>query len=316
VTSSLVVVPGRAPQWVADHARHLAQRLTETGRVMVVFTHASRSQMLLPGQPGNASVLGHSVAGYPIWTGRLRTALGLRRSGTVTVIVVWNDANHLLALWSAIVARTRRERLVIDIPELDAVSPSIVQRLTRPLIRWLASSVVHGEASPAEPGRSRVVLALCGTDRAFARLVLHTFEGMSDAAASRWRLIVQVDERVGEVAYDGRRREAKVSLITGDPSIEVMRSSDVLIADFGGAYEDYVHQAVLSGGAGVVVGQPVAGRIAHCHDGVWFAQRDSASILVALEASSGDLSDRPGSVLKMRELANEVIGIVERAVAA
>ena len=34
---SLVILPGHAPRWVADHARHLAQRLTETGRVMVVF---------------------------------------------------------------------------------------------------------------------------------------------------------------------------------------------------------------------------------------------------------------------------------------
>jgi hypothetical protein len=316
VILSHVVVPGRAPHWVADHARHLAQRLTETGRVMVVFTHASHAHTLLPGQPGNASVLGHSVAGYPIWTGRLRAALGIRRAGAVTVIVLWNEANHPLALWSAFVARAKRERLVLDIPEIDAARPPIVQRIVRPLLRMLASKVVHGEASPAEPGRTRVVLALCGTDRAFARLLLHTFEGMSDAAASRWRLIVQIDEQAGEVTYRGSRREGKVSVISSEPSIESMRSADVLIADFGGKYEDYVHQAVLSGGAGVVVGQPVAGRIAQRHDGVWFAQRDSASILVALEASSGDLSDRPGSVLKMRELANEVIETVERSVAA
>jgi len=33
---SLVIVPGDAPRWVADHARHLAQRLTDIGRVTVV----------------------------------------------------------------------------------------------------------------------------------------------------------------------------------------------------------------------------------------------------------------------------------------
>jgi hypothetical protein len=260
-------------------------------------------------------VLGHSVAGYPIWTGRMRAALGLRPSGTVTVIVLWNDANHPLALWSALVSRARRERVVVDMPEVQLSRPPLSHRIIRPIIRRLASAVVLGDASPSEPGRTRVALAICGPDRAFARLVMRTFEGMSDAAAKRWRLIVQIDEKMGDLPYSGRR-EGQVTLIDDEPSIEVMRSSDVLIADFGGKYEDYAHQAVLSGGAGVVVGHPVASRIAHCHDGVWFAQRDSASILVALEASSGDLSDRPGSMLKMRELANEVVGIVERSVAA
>src|SRR4029077_12895482 len=66
---SLVIVPGDAPRWVADHARHLAQRLTEIGRVTVVTSARQTSRSLLPGQPGNGSVLGHSVAGYPIWTG-------------------------------------------------------------------------------------------------------------------------------------------------------------------------------------------------------------------------------------------------------
>ena len=82
----LVILPGRAPHWVADHARHLAQRLTETGRVMVVFTGRRTNESLLPGQPGNGSVLGHSVAGYPIWMGRRRAALGLHWSTKFTII--------------------------------------------------------------------------------------------------------------------------------------------------------------------------------------------------------------------------------------
>ncbi|HEY0518904.1 MAG TPA: hypothetical protein VGC84_05370, partial [Ilumatobacteraceae bacterium] len=134
---SLVVVPGRAPHWVADHARHLAQRLTERARVLVVFTHASDAHSLLPGQPGTASVLGHSVAGYPIWTGRLRAALGVRRTGTVTVVVLWNEANHVLALWTALVARARGERLVLDIPEAATARPPLGQRLIRPLLNRL-----------------------------------------------------------------------------------------------------------------------------------------------------------------------------------
>lgn len=313
---SLVVIPGRAPHWVSDHARHLAQRLTDNGRVMVVYTHAAQPSPALPGQPGNASVLGHSVAGYPLWTGRLRSALGLRPSGHISVIVLWREANHFLALWSAIVARLHREAVVLDIPELDTSRLTTGQRMVRTVLCRLASRVVQGEASAAEAGKPRAILALCGADEALASLVMHTFEGMSDAAANRWRLILQVDDAAIPRTYDGTRRTGRVSFVAGEPSIDVLRSSDVLIADFAGRYEDFVHQAVLSGGAGVLVGQPVAGRIARCHDGVWFAQRDSASILVALEASSGDLADRPGSVKKMRELANEVIQVVEHEVAA
>jgi hypothetical protein len=63
-------------------------------------------------------------------------------------------------------------------------------------------------------------------------------------------------------------------------------------------------------GAGVLVGHPVAGRVARCHDGVWLAQRDSAAILVALEASTGDAFDRPVPVAKMRELTERVVDTI------
>jgi hypothetical protein len=63
-------------------------------------------------------------------------------------------------------------------------------------------------------------------------------------------------------------------------------------------------------GAGVLVGHPVAGRVARCHDGVWLAQRDAAAILVALEASSGDVFGRPVPVVTMRELTDQVVEVV------
>lgn len=313
---SVIVIPGRAPHWVDDHARHLAQRCTETGRVMVVYTHDPTRHTMLPGRPGNGSVLGHSVAGYPIWTGRLSSALGLRRSSKVTVIVLWVGANPVLALWSAVVARLRREHLILDIPEVADERPPLLQRIVRPALNWLASEVVQGTVSHSAAGGTRVILVLCGDDIDFAQLAMQTFEGMSDAAAGRWTLLLQVNENVSEIVYGGSRRTGKVMILTGDPPLDVLRSSDVLVADFGGQFEDFVHQAVLTGGAGVVVGHPVAGRVARCHDGVWLAQWDSASILVALEASSGDMFERPGTVAAMRQLANEVIQVVEQTVAA
>jgi len=312
---SIVVIPGKAPHWVCDHARHLAQRLTDSGRVMVVFTHDSNQQAMLPGSPGNGSVLGHSVAGYPIWTGRLRAALGLRRSSKVTIIVLWEGANHALALWAAVVARCRRERVVLEIAETENARRSVSARLVRRLLRALALSSVLGDVS-TNGDDVRVILALCGTDPAFAHLMMQTFEGMADGAASRWKLLLQVDPTVHHVAYDGNRRTGKVEVLVGEPAVDTLRMSDVLVAAFDGPYEDFVHQAVLTGGAGVLVGQPVASRIARCHDGVWLARPSSAAILVALEASSGDMFGRPAPVASMRHLANEVVRLAERDLAA
>jgi hypothetical protein len=312
---SVVIIPGRAPHWVDDHARHLGQRLTETGRVMVVFTHGPSRRAMLPGRPGNGSVLGHSVAGQPIWTGRLRAGLGLRRSSKVTVIVLWADANHALALWAALAARRHHERVVLEIPQVETRRPSAPKRLVRRLLRTVAAEVVEGTMAACAADATRVITVLCGSDVAFAYLAMQTFEGMSDAAASRWAFVLQVDEGLREVVYAGTRRTGKVEILFGYPPLEALRRSDVLVADFDGEFSDLVHLAVLSGGAGVLVGQPVAGRVARCHDGIWLAQRNSASILVALEASSGDIFERPGSIADMRGLANAVIRIAEREAA-
>ena len=308
---SVVLIPGRAPHWVGDHARHLGQRLTETGRVMVVFTHSSHRGSLIPGNPGNGSVLGHSSAGYPIWTGRMAAGLGVRRRSEVTVIVLWVGANPAFALWAAFVARLRHEQLILDVPELETRKAPWAHRIVGRALSSLASTVVSGHLSASTTNRTRVVLFLCGDNEQMARLAMQTFDGMSDAAANRWTVLLQSsrDDRIG--GHDGRRF-GNVEILRGAVSADVLIRSDVLIADFGGPFEGLVHEAVLTGGAGVLLGQPVAGRVARCHDGVWLAQRNSAAILVALEASSGDMFDRPGTVFDMRRLTNEIVGVLER----
>ncbi|MEA3185343.1 MAG: hypothetical protein QOC57_2261 [Ilumatobacteraceae bacterium] len=307
---SLVILPGHAPRWVADHARHLAQRLTETGRVMVVFTDRRTGEALLPGQPGNGSVLGHSVAGYPMWMGRRSAALGLRRSSKFTIVVLWAGASNLLAVWAGLVARLRRERLILDIPEFDYSPLSRRERVARGVLRRLAEDVVHGTPAPQEDRESRVILMLCGDFIDMARLALQTFEGMADSAASRWTLRLQVGSKAEDLVWDAKRRIGRVSTDFGAPTAEMLRRADVVVADYDGPYADLVRQSVLSGGAGVLVGHPVAGRVARCHDGVWLAQRDSAAILVALEASSGDVFRRPVPVATMRELTDQVVNVV------
>jgi hypothetical protein len=313
---TVVVLPGQAPHWAADHARHLAQRLTTVGRVMVIFTRGPRRASNLPGQPGNASVLGHSTSGYPIWTGRLSAALGLRRQSRVTVIVLWTGSNDLLALWIALVSRIRGEHVVLDVPEIDSSRRPIVRSLLRRTLCRLAGDVVEGTATPEDAGGPRTILAMCGDDMQFADLALQAFESMSDATAQRWRLLLQVSESTNDVAYGGSRRVGKVIILSGTPSEEIFQASDVLMAAYGRDYEELVHEAVLNGGAGVLVGQPVAGMVARCHDGVWLAKWDAASILVALEASSGDLFERPGTVSAMRELADDVIHVAEKVAVA
>ncbi|MEP7115913.1 MAG: hypothetical protein ABI862_21790 [Ilumatobacteraceae bacterium] len=307
---SLVILPGRAPHWVADHARHLAQRLTETGRVMVVFTGRQTHDSLLPGQPGNGSVLGHSVAGYPIWTGRRSAALGLRWSSKFTILVLWAGANNMLALWAAIVGKLRRERLIIDIPDSEYSRLTLGKRTLRKLVCWLADDVVRGTAPASQERQTRVVLMLCGDYVEMARLAVQTFEGMADSAASRWTLRLQVASDEHGVATEDGRRFGQVMTEIGDPTPELLSIADVVVADYDAPFADLVRESVLTGGAGVLVGHPVAGRVARCHDGVWLAQRDSAAILVALEASSGDVFERPVPVVKMRQLADQVVGVV------
>jgi hypothetical protein len=307
---SLVVLPGRPPHWVADHARHLAQRLTELGRVMVVFTHGRTYESQLPGQPGTGSVLGHSVEGYPIWMGRRSAALGLRWSSKFTIVVLWSGASNLLALWAGVVARVRRERLIVDIPDFDHSRLTRRQRALRKALCWLAHDVVHGPTSASKDRQAKVILMLCGEYLDMARLALQTFEGMADSAASRWTLRLQVASAAHEVITDGGRRVGKVTTLFGEPTPELLSIADVVVADYDAPSADLVRQAVLTGGAGVLVGHPVAGRVARCHDGVWLAQRDSAAILVALEASSGGVFERPVPVAKMRELTDRVIDVV------
>lgn len=313
---SVVLIPGAAPHWVDDHARHLAQRLTASGRVMVVFTHDAHHHTEMPGRPGNGSVLGHSVAGYPIWTGRLRAALGIRRSAAAVVMVLWPGANRLLALWAASMARLRGERVVLDVPaHPPSAHRSMLDRIIDPALERLADEVVEGPANDFAHDNVRTILALCGDDETLARLVVQTFEGMSADAARSWRLRVQISHELPGLVRPGGRRDGQIEVLDGEPSLEALREADVLIGAFDSPFEGLVHQAVLSGGAGVVVGQPVAGRVARCHDGVWLAQRNSASILVALEASSGAMFARPASVATMRRIADEVLHVVEHELA-
>jgi hypothetical protein len=175
---------------------------------------------------------------------------------------------------------------------------------------WISHDVVRGTATPQQDRQAKVILMLCGEYHDMARLALQTFEGMADSAASRWTLRLQVDSSATDVITEGGRRVGRVTTQVGEPTEELLSIADVVVADYDAPFADLVRQSVLTGGAGVLVGHPVAGRVARCHDGVWLAQRDSAAILVALEASSGGVFERPVPVAKMRQLTNQVVDAV------
>jgi hypothetical protein len=151
---------------------------------------------------------------------------------------------------------------------------------------------------------------LCGEYDEMARLAVRAVEGMADSAASGWTWRLQVDPGVADPIDFDERRDRQVITDVGEPDAELLQAADVVVADYDAPFADLVRQSVLSGGAGVLVGHPVAGRVARCHDGVWLAQRDSAAILVALEASTGDASDRPVPVAKMREQTERVVDVI------
>ena len=183
--------------------------------------------------------------------------------------------------------------------------------MLRKVLCWLADDVVRGPRLRRRSDPSKVILMLCGEYLEMAHLALQTFEGMADSAASRWTLRLQVASRAHEVVSDGRPPcRARSRPLFGEPTPELLSIADVVVADYDAPSADLVRQAVLTGGAGVLVGHPVAGRVARCHDGVWLAQRDSAAILVALEASSGGVFERPVPVAKMRELTDQVVDVV------
>ena len=118
-TKTVLLLPGDAPRWIENHARHMAERLSELGRVLVVFSKGEPVERVLPGEVGKGSVLGSSAGGYPLWTGGLTAAIGLRRRHDAMVIVVWDRSSMVLALVAALVGRVRGERLVLD---LESVS--------------------------------------------------------------------------------------------------------------------------------------------------------------------------------------------------
>jgi hypothetical protein len=303
-----VIVPGAAPDWVANYARHVAQSLTRSGRVLVAFTHAPAVSVLLPGQSKQGSLLGHSVSGYPLWTGRVSAVLGLRRRANDAIFVLWNRARWKLALISAAISRLRGERVTLVITEPHGGDGSIVNLLCRRLFGALAHNVV-GIDHAWSGDRTRLAVALCGSDAAIADLVVRSIDAMPDATARQWRFVLQVS-RLDPAVTTSSSRQRELSIHIGEPSRRRFAEADVVIAPFNSPMKSIVSEAVLLGGVGVLVGGPLAGRVFRQADGVWIARHECAALIVAFEAAASGVSDCPHSIESMRLLAHEAVQAV------
>lgn len=313
---SMVVLPGRTPVWVKMHGRHLAQRLSRHGRVLVVDPNRQDVDRMLPGELARGSVLGNSLHGYPLWTGGWGSAIGLRRRRDLSVIVVWAQASLALAVVSALVARLRRERVVLDVeeespaPERPAVARWWRATLMRAL-RALAHEVVVGEPTGRPAVRRRSVVAVCGSDTELARTVLDAVSALPDQVAAEWHVRVHLDPGI-HLAHVGDVRPGRVvEVVGGDPDEPSLSGAELVLAGHGSRGVRYVEASVDSGAAGVIVGHPVAGRVARRADGVWYAGREPASLLVAMESATGANVEGPVSVQQLRSSGDKVVTMAE-----
>jgi hypothetical protein len=306
-----ILLPGTTPRWIDHHARHLAEQLAGLGRVLVVSPTAPSTEWVLPGEVGQGSVLGNSVDGYPLWTGGLTAAVGLRRRQDAVVIVLWEGASMWLALASSLVARLRRERVVLDLEYAPGHRSTGATALGERILARLAASIVRLDPGrvdgDADAAGERVVVAVCGRDEAFARTVHTAFTGLADAAVVDWRIRLHVDpDTLPWIIADDRHRD-RITVHSGPIEDPLPSDASVVMVPHGAESTYLVERAVARGAAGVIVGHPVAGRVARRGDGVWLAAHDPSSILVAMESSTGASRERAPVAKANRSITGDAV---------
>ena len=310
---TVVLLPGDAPMWIENHARHMAERLSELGRVLIVFSKGVSIERVLPGEVGKGSVLGNSADGYPLWTGGLAAAIGLRRRHDAMVVVVWDRSSMLLALGAAVIARLRGERLVLDLEYPPGHTTTGGAAVVERILARLSASIVRLDPGQPDNDAERVVLAVCGGDIDFARTVQTAFTGLADAAVTDWRMKLLVEPGSLPLASTDDRHADRVSVQAGSPDAALHADVALVMVPHGAEFAHVVERAVARGSAGVIVGHPVAGRVTRRGDGVWLAADDPSAILVAMESSTGASHEpSPVSPAHLRVTGNAVVAHVAR----
>ena len=290
--SAVVLVAGQPPLSIRHHARYIALRLTEAGRVLLATSQKPSLARMLPGDVLPSTVLAHGDNGRPIWSGGLPALLGLRRRRDIAIVVWWPHASTgLLALASA-VARLRGERVILD----EQFRGSTDASASLALLRVLANErVVAEEGSELDDGAVRKVLAVCGGDASFAHAVLRGFSGFSETVVDRWRLRVDACISLASLMADEElRHSACVSFNVAQPMSADIGWADVVVVPHAEPWVVLADLATRTGASAVVVGHPAAGTVARSAEGAWLARLDPASILAAIERAGDAASDGTG----------------------
>ncbi|MEJ7801549.1 MAG: hypothetical protein WKF60_13580 [Ilumatobacter sp.] len=303
----MFVIAGRAPSWIVDQTRYSAMQLTQDGRVMVAMTAPSDGGVHLPGDPGGSTLLGIASSGYPVWTGRTRSAVGFRRRRDQTVVVVFDGAQPVVALLSTVMARLRRERVLIHDLTTKAPQPSRWRTAWHRVVCILAHDVLQCKPRSWDTDRS-VALAVCGGDTEFARLVIEASRSMAASAARNWRIVVQstdveIDRLVGQA-----ERDDLLTCENSEVSDDLVKQSDIVMVRHGD--ERFVEAALSNGAAAIIVGHPIGGRVSRRFDGTWLTKWDAASILVALESACGAISGGGRSAPDLRDDGDQLVSLV------
>jgi hypothetical protein len=305
------VVPGRSPVWIHDQVRYEANRLTDDGRVLIAFTHRSDCGVRLPGQVGDSTLFGIAPNGYPLWTGRATAALGLRRRHDSVVIVMFDRAVIALALIAALIAKIRREHVVVHDLRRNGHDGPLLRRVGNAMLAAIADGRVA--SPPGESTTATMVFGVCDDDPHLAHLLIGVASAVPSGAADRWRFVIQSDDPAIAAAARKSPRSEIVSVVPGPIADDLLLTSDVLVLRHG-RHDEIAGAASARGVVVVIVGHPVAGRVPQRFDGVRLAASDVSSVLVAIESARGTRDEPLRSAPEVRSNGDRVVNVVRSAV--
>lgn len=294
---TVVVIPGHPPLWVERHARAIATQFVEHGEVTVVLPRSHSSAHMLPGELAPGTLLAGAKNESAVRLGGTSAVLGPRRRVDLVVLVLWPGMRTPRAVASGLVARLRGEKLLVDVQEVPGHTPTRLRHLARRFLMMIASGVVTPRPDAAPSSHTHMsVVATCGADAQLGRAILGAFSGIADEVAADWSLDLYAQGSILGELTNGVRPGRSVRIHEGAIDSEIAQHASVLVAGHDSLGAPLVAGAVARGVPGVIVGHPVAGRVARRGDGVWLAMTDPSAILVAMESASGGRMNDPISL--------------------
>lgn len=307
-SKTIFIVSGKSPTWLNDHVRHCAQRMTERGRVLVAFTNGFEPTMTLPGDAGGRTLMSIAPSGYPIWTGRVLSSLGLRRRHDTVVVVLSDEMRPVVATIGALVARFRGERIIVhDVTTRDAPRATLTKRVAIAVLDRIAQSTIDLDDSAVE-SRHSVASVLVGDDVELATLFVDAVSAMADEMASDWHVELHSDDAdVQRLVHDAGRTDI-VEVVPVDKA-GLGRNGEVVIARYG-PDDGVIATAQRRGAPTILIDHPIAHRVPRLFGGTWLSTSDVSTLLVALESCRGINEGSGPSVAQARIAVADLVAEV------